>query len=172
MLKVEGPENKEIYTGKQNDVVYLPEGGAIQTMDDEVSKRPAPVTKAELMARGKRVFEANCMACHQGSGEGIANVFPPLAKSDFLMADKNRSIQIVSKGLSGSIKVNGKTFNSVMPAQALNNEDIASVLTYVRNSFGNSGDIVTVQDVVAGRASAVQPTPTTTKKPKAKSKGK
>lgn len=172
MLKVEGPENKEIYTGKQNDVVYLPEGGAIKTMDDEVSKRPAPVTKAELMARGKRVFEANCMACHQGNGEGIANVFPPLAKSDFLMADKNRSIQIVSKGLSGSIKVNGKTFNSVMPAQALNNEDIASVLTYVRNSFGNSGDIVTVQDVVAGRASAVQPTPTTSKKPKAKSKGK
>ncbi len=153
MLKVEGPENKEIYSGKQNDVVYLPEGGAVQQIAGDVSPRTVATTKDELMTKGKRLYEANCMACHQSDGAGIAAAFPPLAKSDYLMQDKARSIRVVLDGLSGKIRVNGKDFDGVMPAVIMDDEAIASVLTYVRNDFGNSGDIVSVDDVKKVRAS-------------------
>lgn len=153
MLKVEGPENKEIYSGKQNDVVYLPEGGAVQQIAGDDLPRPIATTKDELMTKGKRLYEANCMACHQSDGAGIAAAFPPLAKSDYLMQDKARSIRVVLDGLSGKIRVNGKDFDGVMPAVIMDDEAIASVLTYVRNDFGNSGDIVSVDDVKKVRAS-------------------
>ena len=86
------------------------------------------------------------------TGEGMPGVFPPLAKSDFLMADKDRAIRAVTKGLAGPIKVNGKDFNGVMPPVALNDEQVAQVLTYVRNEWGNTGDIVTVDEVRKVRA--------------------
>ena len=91
------------------------------------------------------------MACHQANGEGIPNAFPPLAKSDFLNADHNRAIGILLNGRSGPITVNGKNFDSVMPAVALNDEQIANVLTYVLNNFGNNGGQVTPSQVKAKR---------------------
>lgn len=94
------------------------------------------------------------MACHQANGEGIPNAFPPLASSDFLNADHDRAIDIVLNGRSGPIIVNGKTYDSVMPAVALNNDQIANVLTYVLNSFGNKGGQVTPAQVEARRKAA------------------
>lgn len=75
------------------------------------------------------------------------------------MKDKTRSIQIVLKGLSGKIVVNGKEFNGVMPAVVMDDEKIASVLTYVRNSFGNSGEIVSKDDVKQVRAAGTRTKP-------------
>lgn len=159
MLKVDGPENKEIYSGKQNDAVYIPEGGAVQIMaEDHSPARPVATSKEDLFARGKRVYESNCMACHQANGQGVMGAFPPLAKSDYLMADKKRSVEVVIGGLSGPIKVNGKDFNSVMPGVVMNDEDVASALTYVRNSWGNSGELVSSEEVKAVRA-AMKKTP-------------
>ena len=77
--------------------------------------------------------------------------FPPLAKSDFLMADKKRAIDIVMNGKSGEVVVNGQKFNGVMPKLDLDDASIASVLTYVRNSFGNTGDTVSIAEVKAMR---------------------
>src|SRR5690606_5144450 len=105
------------------------------------------LTREELMERGARVYERNCAACHQGDGKGVPNAFPPLASSDYLMADKHRSIDIVLQGLTGPITVNGTKYNGVMPAVRLGDADVASVLTYIRNSFGNSGDPVTIEEV-------------------------
>src|SRR5687768_8142211 len=68
------------------------------------------------IARGKEVYAAQCVSCHQDQGEGIEDVYPPLAKADYLMADKSRSIVQVLYGASGEMKVNGKTYNSDMPA--------------------------------------------------------
>jgi len=87
-------------------------------------------------------------------GAGMAGVFPPLAKSDFLMADSNRAINIVLNGLTGPVKVNGVDFNGVMPPFTnLPDHEIAAVLTYVRNSFGNKdGVVVKSSDVAAARA--------------------
>jgi nitrite reductase (NO-forming) len=147
MLKVEGEHNPRIYTGKTVDAIYLPEGQAIQPISMDQKAAPAPTNFEERMKAGAIVFKTNCAACHQVTGQGIPNAFPPLAGSDFLMADKKRSIKIVKHGLEGAITVNGKTYNSVMPALGLSDDDVASVLTFVRNSFGNKGDPVTLEEV-------------------------
>lgn len=149
MLKVTGDESKEIYSGKQSDDVYRPEGGAIQSLG---GTKPQPVAKldhAQMMEKGARIFTEVCAACHQPQGQGLPGAFPPLAKSDFLMADKKRSISVLKNGLQGEIDVNGAKFNGVMPQLNLDAASIASVLTYVRNSFGNGGGDVTIDDVNA-----------------------
>lgn len=147
MIKVDGEHNSRVYTGKTVDAVYLPEGQAIQPIAMEQKKAPAPTNFEERMKAGAIVYKTNCAACHQENGQGIPNAFPPIAKSDYLMADKKRSIKVVKHGLEGAITVNGKTYNSVMPALGLSDDDVASVLTYVRNSFGNKGEPVTVDEV-------------------------
>jgi nitrite reductase (NO-forming) len=155
MLKVSGPENHAVYSGKLGDLTYQPEGSAIQTMPDAESaaKAPTSLSKVEMMKRGERVYGQSCAACHQAGGEGIPHAFPPLAKSDYLMADKGRSIDVILQGLSGPITVNGVKYDGIMPALNLGDADAASVLTYIRNSFGNSGDAITVEEVKARRAS-------------------
>jgi nitrite reductase (NO-forming) len=152
MLLVEGPERKEIYSGKENDLVYQPEGPAIQTMTSTAPVVPPAANKAERMARGQRIYTSVCAACHQPSGVGIPAAFPPLAGSDFLNADKQRAISVVLHGLSGSVTVNGATFNSVMPSLGFPDEDIANVLTYVYSQWNNAGHEVTPDEVKAVRA--------------------
>ena len=107
--------------------------------------------------KGKRVYMQTCFACHQPTGLGLPGVFPPLAKSDFLLEDKDRSIRSVVKGLSGPITVSGKPFNGVMPPVALNDEQVANVLTYVRNSWGNTADPISVDEVRRVRADSAHP---------------
>lgn len=147
MLKVSGGDELAIYSGKQSDEVYLPEGSTIQETD---SKAPAPVVaknKEERIAFGERVYKQNCMACHQANGQGIKGAFPPLAKSDFLNKDVKRAIGVVKNGLHGEITVNGEKYNSEMPSLGLSDENIANVLTYVYNNWENSGKIVSTSDV-------------------------
>jgi nitrite reductase (NO-forming) len=163
MLKVEGPENLIVYSGKEVDETYI--GSAVLTQDskvqdlenkkrDAISSDPkiAGLSKEILMEKGKRVYTQTCFACHQLNGEGLAGVFPPLAKSDFLLADKDRAIRGVIKGLAGPIKVNGKDYNGVMPPVTLNDDQVAQVVTYILNEWGNDGGIVTVDDVRKVRA--------------------
>jgi len=113
-------------------------------------------TKAERIQLGHRLFVI-CAACHQPTGRGLPNLFPPLAGSDFLNADKNRAIQIVIGGRQGEVIVNATKFNNNMPAFPLSDQDVANVLTYVYNSFGNSGLEVTPEEVKAVRAQAPAP---------------
>jgi nitrite reductase (NO-forming) len=152
MLKVEGGEDKVVYSGKQFDEVYQPEGGAIQSIPSDAPRIAPAANKAERIANGKRVFNNVCAACHQPSGTGIAGAFPPVAGSDYLNADKTRAIGIVTHGLAGRIVVNGKDYNSQMPALNLSDEDIASVLTYVYSEWGNAGFEIVPAEVAAVRA--------------------
>jgi mono/diheme cytochrome c family protein len=101
--------------------------------------------------KGKGVYDKVCVACHQPAGQGIPGAFPPLAKSDYLNADVNRAIKGVVKGLTGPITVNGKKFNSAMPAQALSDQQIADAMTYVYASWGNSKKVITPAMVKAQR---------------------
>ena len=104
------------------------------------------------VARGKDVYTAQCTSCHMEQGEGIENVYPPLAKSDYLMADKKRSIDQVLHGLNGPIKVKGADYDGVMTGfEMLSDEEVSDVLNYVRNSFGNKGGAVTPEEVKAVR---------------------
>lgn len=98
---------------------------------------------------GESVYASNCAACHQPNGTGIPNAFPPLAKSDYLNADPNRAIDAIHNGLSGKITVNGKEYNSVMPAVDLDNEKIANVVTYIMKSWGNKGGEITPAHMAA-----------------------
>lgn len=113
-------------------------------------KKPAFDLKAS-MTRGQEVYTANCVSCHMEKGEGMEGVFPPLAKSNYLMADKKRSIVQIIKGVSGPIKVNGVEYNGEMAAIDLSDQEISDVLNYVRNSFGNKGAAVTPEEVKAAR---------------------
>ena len=153
MLKVEGEENKELYSGVVQEGIYNPEGGGLQEMPTDGEEK-APVTNsnkslAEKMESGKQVYMKTCFACHQGEGQGIPNAFPPLAKSDYLNADVNRAIGIVLNGKTGEITVNGKKYNSVMTKQTLSSEEVADVLTYIYNSWDNNKTNVTTSAVDA-----------------------
>ncbi|KLT72578.1 membrane protein [Neisseria arctica] len=157
-LVVEGDENKEIFSGKTGESVYQPEGGTIQTVPlsaseaERVKEGPSKAAnKEEQIKLGKIVYESNCLACHQANGQGVDGAFPPLAKSDYLAADIKRGIHAVLRGVSGKIVVNGKEFNSVMPAMSLNDEQTANVLTYILNAFDNGGGQVTPEQVAAER---------------------
>jgi nitrite reductase (NO-forming) len=166
MLKVSGPENLLVYSGKEVDAVYLgsqAEAGAgsekklasLQSqMKEAIAADPkiAGLSKEMQMEKGRRVYMQTCFACHQPTGLGLPGVFPPLAKSDYLMADRDRSIRALIKGLSGPITVNGKNFAGVMPPVAINDDQVANVLTYIRNSWGNTGDAVTIDQVRQVRA--------------------
>jgi nitrite reductase (NO-forming) len=150
-LKVTGPENKLVYSGKQFDLVYQPEGTGIRVAGQGAVTAPAATTKAERVDLGAGVFVNNCQACHQADGQGVPDAFPPLAKSDYLNADKIRAIKTVTGGLETKLVVNGREFNGVMPAWTLSDEEIADVLTYVYNTWGNTGLEVTPDEVKAHR---------------------
>lgn len=106
--------------------------------------------KAASMARGQKVYNEYCKTCHQANGQGLGTVYPPLAKSDYLMkTPMPQIIKEVVNGKSGKLKVNGKDYNGVMAPlpKKYTDEDIAGVITYVYNSWGNKGPVVTVADV-------------------------
>jgi nitrite reductase (NO-forming) len=106
--------------------------------------------KATSMARGQKVYNEYCKTCHQANGQGLGTVYPPLAKSDYLTkTPMPQIIKEVVNGKAGKMKVNGKEYNGVMAPlpKKYTDEDIAGVITYVYNSWGNTGPVVTVADV-------------------------
>ncbi|MFO0672197.1 MAG: copper-containing nitrite reductase [Polyangiaceae bacterium] len=160
MLKVEGPENKQVYSGQEVDSVYLSDKAApspaLAVAAAELEK--GALSKDAQIQAGKALFMGTCSTCHQPEGQGLGSAFPPLAKSDFLMADKARSMDIVLNGLKGKVTVNGKEFDSVMPPMShIADDDLANILTYVRNSWGNTGDAVSPKEIADKRAGTKRP---------------
>jgi len=104
---------------------------------------------------GKFVYTKNCSVCHRNNGKGIPHTFPPLYKSDYLKNhSKEEIISIILKGQKGKLKVNGKIYNNVMtPFKNLSNEEIAAVLTYISNNFGNSSAVYLPDEVKKVRES-------------------
>lgn len=99
-----------------------------------------------LMEKGKQVYTTTCQACHQATGAGIPGAFPPVSESEWVNGSPKRFVAIVLHGLQGEITVKGQKFQGVMPPfkDQLESEDVAAVVTYIRNSFGNKADLVTV----------------------------
>ncbi|MDH4106395.1 MAG: c-type cytochrome [Gammaproteobacteria bacterium] len=126
-----------------------------QVHQAEVAAGAAP--SAARIKAGEEVFKVACVACHQDTGQGLPGAFPPLAKSDYLLADPARAVGIVVRGLQGEVTVNGQKYNSVMPAMTqLTEQQIADVLTYVLNTWGNAGGSVSAERVAAERAAAAK----------------
>jgi mono/diheme cytochrome c family protein len=114
---------------------------------------PAAAHAESSPGAGATLYQINCSACHQATGEGLKGIFPPLAQSDYLLADKERSIRIALQGIGGPIVVNGVEYQGVMPAPApMDDQQVADVLTYVRSAWGNRGDAVTPAEVKQVRA--------------------
>jgi len=166
MLKIEGPEDKIIYSGKEVDETYIGEAApGAAAAAEKISDLKAKVKEAEkaspkLVAlntelqveRGKRVFSQACAMCHQAEGQGMEGVFPPVAGSEIVTGDAKRVVAIVLHGLNGPVKVKGKDYNGVMPPQSLlSDEQVADVATYIRNSWGNKASAVSSTDVTAVR---------------------
>ena len=156
ILKVDGPEDKAIYSGKEIDSAYLGDKAASMASVQTAAKSSAAGTlsKEEQINAGKTLFAGTCSVCHQESGAGLPGVFPPLAKSDYLATLSNDElIKLVLNGLTGVVKVNGQDYNSVMPPMSqLNDDEIANILTYVKNSWDNGGGQVTAAEVAAVRS--------------------
>lgn len=176
MLKVEGPADQIVYSGKEVDAVYLgkaAEGGETEKRiaslkaerEKELKSNPkiAGLTKEIQIEKGKAVYMQTCFVCHQPEGQGIANQIPPLAKSDFFSSNnKDELIRGVLAGRSSEITVNGKTYNGTMiPMAYLSDEEIANVLTYVGNSWGNKADAVSIAEVAKVRGEIPPPSKNT-----------
>lgn len=111
------------------------------------------VDKASV-ERGKKIYETYCLACHQADGSGVPGLNPPLIKTKWVLGEKNQLITIILKGMDEPIEVDGEEYNNVMASHAfLKDHDIADVLTFVRNSFGNKASGVTATEVKTVRAS-------------------
>jgi len=102
----------------------------------------------ESIKRGANVYADFCFSCHLPNGKGVANVYPPLAGSDYLKNNQPESIKAIKYGLSGKIEVNGKTYVGVMSPMGLENDEIADVMNYINNSWDNAfGTLITEEQV-------------------------
>ena len=105
---------------------------------------------AASLERGKAVYSRTCIACHQPTGMGIPGAFPPLAGSEWVAKDASIAVRNIINGMQGPIVVKGVTYNMPMPPVAgLSDKDIADVVNYVNNSWGNTGPTVTEEEVKA-----------------------
>ena len=154
LIRVTGPENPTIYSGRQSDSPYNGEHITGIATAPPTTAIPIPAGTSP----GERTFLTVCAACHQRTGVGIPAVFPPLAGSDFAVGDRNRVIHALLAGLNGPIVVNGLPFSGAMPPLAnLTDQEIADVLTWVRSNLGNHGPSVTPAQVAAIRTALAHP---------------
>ena len=161
MLKVDGPEVKAIYSGKEVDEVYL--GDARRRTSRAVADgRQAPRRAGTLTRRragrrrARRCSRAPARPATRPTAQGLPGVFPPLAKSDYFAKRPDaRSPTSLLNGLTGPVTVNGQDYNSVMPPMSqLTDDEIANIVTYVLNSWGNPGGRVTKEQVAQRRKEA------------------
>ena len=116
------------------------------------AQAPATAPSPAQMEEGKKNYMMVCMACHQVTGLGLPPVFPPL-NTEYVTGTPERLAAMILKGNAGPMTINGKPYNNIMPGQEamLTDEKIASIMTYVRNSFGNTGSAVGPELVAAAR---------------------
>jgi mono/diheme cytochrome c family protein len=128
---------------KGNDTNSSASAAPVQT----VAAAPSGAEASE----GGKVYQTNCSSCHQATGAGVEDTFPPLANNPAVTGDPKALIHIVKYGMSGKLEVLGQNYNGMMPnwGQSLSNADIAAAVTYIRSSWGNKASAVTEADVAA-----------------------
>ncbi|KAA2239156.1 c-type cytochrome [Chitinophaga agrisoli] len=129
-----------------------------KTIKDAAKQRNAKANAAlaKLYPRGNHIFKTVCQTCHGADGEGIQSLAPPLNQSQWVLGDKNKMISIVLYGLTGPVPVNGKVYKAPevsgeMPGIGSNDEfsddDIAQVISFIRNAWTNKAEKVTEKDI-------------------------
>ncbi len=152
----EPAETKPVETAEP--VVEAPKEEPKPEAKVDLAAMPEAERVAWLMKRGEEVYKTGgtggvaCSSCHQETGMGVPGAFPPLVGQKDLMGDCVHHAGLVVHGLSGEITVNGEKFNGAMPAQGnLPDEEIAAVITYARNSWGNAFGNCLPEDVAKAR---------------------
>jgi mono/diheme cytochrome c family protein len=124
-------------------------GATSKTTSSSASKSSVQAS----VTRGNTVYATFCLSCHQADGSGVPNMNPPVIKNNWVLGSKTVLIQQILKGSNGKVEIDGEKFHNTMPAQAqLTDQQIADVLTFVRNSFGNKASVVTPAEVKTVRA--------------------
>ena len=114
---------------------------AVASNDQEVEIDPALIP-------GKKVYDAFCSACHQANGKGAPGMNPPLAGTDWVTGDKARLIKVILNGMSEPVEINGEIYQNIMASHAfLSDQQIADVLSYIRNTWGNDASMITADEV-------------------------
>jgi len=114
--------------------------------------KPSAGERESAANAGESLYIKHCLQCHQKDGSGVPNMFPPVMKSDWVKGDKTRLINVLLKGLDGDIEVSGEQYSQVMPKQDyLTDTEIAQVLTYIRQNFGNDAGAINPDEVATVR---------------------
>lgn len=103
----------------------------------------------QSISDGKEIYKDFCLQCHLDTGEGVSGVFPPLAKSDYLLNNIDLSIKGIKYGMSGPILVNEEEYDGIMQDQGLEDQEIADVMNYILNNWGNQSNEIITSDRVA-----------------------
>ncbi len=140
--------NSETEEGNNGD-----EQNVEQTSEDNQTNKDETSAGNLDLSAGEKIYKEKCMVCHQENGEGVEGTFPPLAKSDYLLADKERAIIQAINGSQEPITVNGVEYpGNVMTVFELSDQEVVDVINYVLNSWGNNGGAVTIEEVKKARA--------------------
>jgi len=118
-------------------------GNSVETEEQNYDQLPVDSEFSE----GKEVYDISCVNCHMKDGKGLENTFPPLAGSDYLLADPIRALKQVKYGSSEKMTVNGIEYEGIMPPQELNDQQIVDVVNYCLNAWGNNGGKVSMDDM-------------------------
>lgn len=113
---------------------------------------PVKLAGAAAAVDGKQLYGSKCLACHQATGLGVPGVFPPLAGSEWVTGDERVLTHILLHGVNGEMDVKGTSYKGAMPAwNALTDDDLAAVMTYIRSEWGNTAPEVAADTVKARR---------------------
>lgn len=148
-------KNRLIFTTSASLVVaaLLMSAARVPAGNADILAAPTQTPLQASMTQGKQVYQQVCLACHQVDAGGVQGMTPTLVKTTYVLGPKTPLIKIVLNGMTGAVTINGDDFHNVMaPHSDLTDQQIADVLTYVRNSFGNKASAVTVAQVKAVRA--------------------
>jgi glucose/arabinose dehydrogenase/mono/diheme cytochrome c family protein len=158
----EGPDGSlyivDSQVGRVWRIMYYPEGvkqsAGIGAKTSPTTEKPVQEELKAALKAGKAVYDSYCLPCHMANGLGAPGMNPPLAGTDYVLGDKVRLIKVIIEGLSDPIEINGEIYQNVMPSQSfLSDKQIADVLTYVRQSFGNNASEITIDEVKNVRSS-------------------
>ncbi len=124
-------------------------GGGKEKQEEEKSGLSSrdEIRLKQYQVQGAKVYATYCANCHQQDGKGLASLYPPLAGSDYLLEDLPRAACIIKNGQSKEIVVNGVTYSQMMPGNPITNLEVAEVLTFIANAWGNEGGLIGVKDV-------------------------
>ena len=147
-------QNKSVMKAMVMICLLLPFAAIAQTKKSTPrTAAPAGNSLQQSIDRGKVVYGTYCLSCHQADGSGVPNLNPPLIQNTWVLGPKNVLIEQVLKGSRGKVEIDGETFHNSMPPMAhLTDQQIADVITFVRNSFGNKASRVAPAEVKILRA--------------------